>query len=1525
MAACIWRSPLISALRTAALALLTLLTACGGGSDPAATTATAQDAGRAFALGVRGPRVTPPQPQLAVTVLSVTRISEVRVGRTVFDYTFRVELRNDGDAFNGVVAQLVQVGAGSTIVQGRVPVGDLAPAALASPSQTVTVRHDRAVPFDLTAWRWAFTGQAASPAIVPGGLVLGSLDEPVLQGSTLSRRIAVQPTDPRNSVTTLAVSNPTPGGAAPAISNEGVVSWTPGEADFATRALLLTAQFADGSELVEQLPVRVVRERTVAAIPVTGSGVYGDPLGRYVVEVLPSATPLPAGSTMTIRELYDVLGRYDEQIDTGQPGFALRVIRSPQQPADPSLQPPSRGMLTSVLGALTRGSTASVPATAGLPVEPENDPGNPSLPYGNFLVQGQVILEPSLEPGSTGARVFTTRTDVAKPSVGWFLYPRLPVAKVQSNCTTVTIAASALLCSALAGTPVILIHGYSDQFGDNTPLDRLGGGKDTWGGLAEELTRRGHPTFELRWNTNMRFEEAAGLLGGLVRAVAEGTGRKPFVFGHSFGGVVAHVMAAGQGVKWRPATREWIAMPSPTTRLEGIITLGSPLSGLGHELGSPFVVGRDDEDIFVLNHIASVVGCGQVTCVQSGMRPEASIYLRRLPDLIDLVGDLPGATGSGRLTAGETIARLKTAWDDPRSPLQVIGSRLYTLVGVRRVPKDFASFEAGEAYKLGDGLFSIAGQAVLPVDFMGIERFIWGAPGSYPLYSWLSSLPDLSPSLYAALDAVPAQGAEAWMVRARSNGRTYYLARRAAHSAHSAKATLVECRAGFNFDLKPYRMAYYEEDVITDLRGGCIAVTVKHPLRQVMDTHLKQTNPSLADPPAVRLTLSGQVRLANGQPANAVFMNRTVVDRDGRQVGGANWTRVFDGAYSFDAAQLIRLAVGGEVADYSAYQVRIEIGDGVVFLPEVLTAGAWGNASQSIQLPTLTLRPVGVNHVAFSGTVREAGGTPVPQAVVRLARGVNLTYAEVAALPNSSTAQRVTANAAGQFTVSGPGLLPGEYTAWVSSPDHLTRGFARVVVAQGASLTLDGLELLPEGFTVVRDWTSVGPRQPNADRIAQIAIPLRSGIFGVAWIEKPRPLDYYRVFARFFDTSGIPVSPIYDLQGPEGIAFPDTPKFVPLPNGGAVLAWTSAEQAGSSFAFRTEIQRFDASGSLRGERLIFPFRHLQRVAALEDSSFGAFWTRFIYSPQRVEIFGRFFGPDGESIDGGKQIALGTLPTGHSLGELSVASDSSDAFWLSWSSHNSSSTATFNVQKVSRSGHVLNHVTYPLSTVLVDLSLRVGPMVFGSSGNVTTTWFSAAYSAFNATSGLMSSLQVITVDFQRDGNAASDPITIFSIEKTSSTGWLDFWESQTAFSEYEVGATAFPTRDPILIWEVTSHTENLPELNSIFGYPISLNNSHSNPLWNLELREEPTANANFFAGSARPETIWILTGSDSQAALRVLSASGARLSRRHLLGITNYADLNRPASLSSSLLLNKSIYTVQDSQTRDVLISVVRQR
>ena len=135
-----------------ALVGLATLASCGGGNQPASNSNSATDDRRSALAVASGAEIETIKPQ----VVSIEKISEVRVNRTAYDYKFKVVIKNGVDAATKVVARVVATGNGTSIVDGSVDAGQLSALAQTTPADTITLRHDRLVPFEPGSLRWQF-------------------------------------------------------------------------------------------------------------------------------------------------------------------------------------------------------------------------------------------------------------------------------------------------------------------------------------------------------------------------------------------------------------------------------------------------------------------------------------------------------------------------------------------------------------------------------------------------------------------------------------------------------------------------------------------------------------------------------------------------------------------------------------------------------------------------------------------------------------------------------------------------------------------------------------------------------------------------------------------------------------------------------------------------------------------------------------------------------------------------------------------------------------------------------------------------------------------------------------------------------------------------------------------------------------------------------------------------------------------------------------------------------------------------
>ena len=155
-------SRLVTAIVISASALA--LAACGGG-EQADRYSTSETKVSAFRLAVAVQEQLP-------SIIRLTKVSETRVGRTTFDYVFKVTIQGGSIDYGQALARVINVGSGTSIVDGEVQIGNIANGATLEASDTITLRHDRAIAFNLSAITWAVTATpvARSVEIAPNAV-----------------------------------------------------------------------------------------------------------------------------------------------------------------------------------------------------------------------------------------------------------------------------------------------------------------------------------------------------------------------------------------------------------------------------------------------------------------------------------------------------------------------------------------------------------------------------------------------------------------------------------------------------------------------------------------------------------------------------------------------------------------------------------------------------------------------------------------------------------------------------------------------------------------------------------------------------------------------------------------------------------------------------------------------------------------------------------------------------------------------------------------------------------------------------------------------------------------------------------------------------------------------------------------------------------------------------------------------------------------------------------------------------------
>lgn len=102
-------------------------------------------------------------------VTDLSLVSEKRINRTTFEYTYKVTFKNDGVNRTDLKATASGVGAGTTIVEGEVVIGSLSPNQVISPPDTITLRQDRLTAFDRSALVWVFNEATSTTGVLLPG------------------------------------------------------------------------------------------------------------------------------------------------------------------------------------------------------------------------------------------------------------------------------------------------------------------------------------------------------------------------------------------------------------------------------------------------------------------------------------------------------------------------------------------------------------------------------------------------------------------------------------------------------------------------------------------------------------------------------------------------------------------------------------------------------------------------------------------------------------------------------------------------------------------------------------------------------------------------------------------------------------------------------------------------------------------------------------------------------------------------------------------------------------------------------------------------------------------------------------------------------------------------------------------------------------------------------------------------------------------------------------------------------------
>jgi VCBS repeat-containing protein len=167
-------------------------------------------------------------------VSNITLVGGKRhISKRIFEYTYRATITNDTSPRNNVTATLVGAGSGTTILEGNITVGTLAPNQVVTPSDTFKIQHNKQFPFDPNSLIWNFTGDTnilptANPdnnsATEGGAAVNGNVltnDQPGNAPATVTAA------DQNGTAITLGAAFTTSGGGSLTLNADGSYSYTP--------------------------------------------------------------------------------------------------------------------------------------------------------------------------------------------------------------------------------------------------------------------------------------------------------------------------------------------------------------------------------------------------------------------------------------------------------------------------------------------------------------------------------------------------------------------------------------------------------------------------------------------------------------------------------------------------------------------------------------------------------------------------------------------------------------------------------------------------------------------------------------------------------------------------------------------------------------------------------------------------------------------------------------------------------------------------------------------------------------------------------------------------------------------------------------------------------------------------------------------------------------------------------------------------------------------------------------------------
>lgn len=114
------------------------------------------------------------------TVVKLNLVSEQRVTRILYDYTYTVDITNTGTTVAEVSATIASTSSNTVILKNTLVFGEIAGGSSASSKDMFTLRHNRTIPFDPNVLVFVFSTKSTMPVANAGP------DQVVIVGSTVN-------------------------------------------------------------------------------------------------------------------------------------------------------------------------------------------------------------------------------------------------------------------------------------------------------------------------------------------------------------------------------------------------------------------------------------------------------------------------------------------------------------------------------------------------------------------------------------------------------------------------------------------------------------------------------------------------------------------------------------------------------------------------------------------------------------------------------------------------------------------------------------------------------------------------------------------------------------------------------------------------------------------------------------------------------------------------------------------------------------------------------------------------------------------------------------------------------------------------------------------------------------------------------------------------------------------------------------------------------------------------------------------